>query len=58
MSGDGSVKESPVSTVLPGSFYKKEPKNTLEEEAEITSVVVMPHRSNGSMNGAVDMGVN
>jgi hypothetical protein len=58
MSGDGSVKESPVSTVLPGSFYKKEPKNTLGEEAEITSVVVMPHRSNGSMNGAVDMGVN
>jgi DNA primase catalytic core len=58
VAGGSRGEESPVSIEVKGSFYGNEPKNTIKKETEITSVITMPHRSNGSMTGAVDMGVN
>jgi DNA primase catalytic core len=58
VAGGSRGTSSPISIGVRGSFSGNEPKNTITEEIKENSIVVMPHRSNGSMNGAVDMGVN
>ena len=58
VAGGSRGTSSPISIGVRGSFSGNELKNTITEEIKENSIVVMPHRSNGSMNGAVDMGVN
>ena len=52
VSGGGAGAKSPVSMRGPGSFYEKEPKNTVREDAGENPVVAVPPRVNGSVNGA------
>jgi len=44
-------EESPVSIGVQGTFYERELKNTVREDAGENAVVVVPPRVNGSMNG-------
>jgi DNA primase len=51
MSGGGAGAKSPVSIGVQGSFYEKEPKNTVREDAGEDPVVVVPPRVNGAAHG-------
>jgi DNA primase catalytic core len=54
VSGGGTDAKSPVSIGVQGTFYEKEPKNTIKETTEENPVVVVPPRVNG--NGAAHRG--
>jgi hypothetical protein len=56
VSGGGTGGKSPVSIGVQGSFYEKEPKNTVREDAGENPVVVVPPRVNGGVNGAAHGG--